>query len=291
MSLKFGKITQVDTLAGKEFEFPQHHFEFISYNQLASRIPYKDGNSKMIYPLLTGCVWSIGEATPFGESNTGESGNVVEFTMWDEVAKKFNKENVEKLAPPVIIAVSSYRVTKYIGLGIKGGHPTLNQLHCHSYGIRFTCEAIITRVEEDRGWNYPSCSQCSKASTQVSGTYTCEDHGKQDPTTYRFVKGFSRLALPLTKHMRKGEKFVWNEEREKSFEELKQRLVSAPVLTHPSGSGGFQIYSDASKKGLGCVLMQHGKVGDRVIEGPEMIEVTNSKVDVAKEKLKEARTR
>nr|GFC84795.1 hypothetical protein [Tanacetum cinerariifolium] len=35
---------------------------------------------------------------------------------------------------------------------------------------------------------------------------------------------------------------------------------SAPVLTLPSGSGGFQIYSDASKKGLGGVLMQHGKV-------------------------------
>nr|GEV94054.1 retrotransposable element Tf2 [Tanacetum cinerariifolium] len=50
----------------------------------------------------------------------------------------------------------------------------------------------------------------------------------------KFVEGFSRLALPLT-----------------SFEELKQRLVSAPVLTLPSGSGGFQIYSDASKKGLG----------------------------------------
>nr|GFD00112.1 putative reverse transcriptase domain-containing protein [Tanacetum cinerariifolium] len=76
----------------------------------------------------------------------------------------------------------------------------------------------------------------------------------------RFVEGFSRLALPLTKLMCKGEKFVWNEEREKSFEELKQRLVSAPVLTLPSGSKGFQIYSDASKKGLGCVLMQHGKV-------------------------------
>nr|GFB04114.1 hypothetical protein [Tanacetum cinerariifolium] len=75
-----------------------------------------------------------------------------------------------------------------------------------------------------------------------------------------FVEGFSRLDLPLTKLMRKGEKFVWNEEREKSFEELKQRLVSAHVLTLPSGSGGFQIYSDASKKGLGCVLMQHGKV-------------------------------
>ncbi|GJR43502.1 hypothetical protein Tco_1311605 [Tanacetum coccineum] len=51
----------------------------------------------------------------------------------------------------------------------------------------------------------------------------------------RFVEGFSRLALPLTKLMRKGEKFVCNKEREKSFEELKQRLVSAPILTLPSG--------------------------------------------------------
>nr|GFA13704.1 putative reverse transcriptase domain-containing protein [Tanacetum cinerariifolium] len=55
----------------------------------------------------------------------------------------------------------------------------------------------------------------------------------------RFIEGFSRLALPLTKLMRKGEKFVWNEEREKSFEELNQRLVSAPVLTLSFGSGGF----------------------------------------------------
>nr|GEZ05785.1 hypothetical protein [Tanacetum cinerariifolium] len=54
----------------------------------------------------------------------------------------------------------------------------------------------------------------------------------------RFMKGFSRLALPLTKLIRKGEKFVWDEEREKSFEELKKRLVFAPILTLPSGSGG-----------------------------------------------------
>nr|GFD17277.1 transposon Ty3-G Gag-Pol polyprotein [Tanacetum cinerariifolium] len=46
-----------------------------------------------------------------------------------------------------------------------------------------------------------------------------------------FVEGFSRLALPLTKLMSKAKNFVWNEEREKRFEELKQRLVSAPVLT------------------------------------------------------------
>ncbi|GJT63499.1 putative reverse transcriptase domain-containing protein [Tanacetum coccineum] len=76
----------------------------------------------------------------------------------------------------------------------------------------------------------------------------------------RFVEGFLLLALPLTKLMRKGQRFVWNEEREKSFKELKRRLVSSPVLTLPSGTGGYQIYSDASTKGLGCVLMQHGNV-------------------------------
>ncbi|KAD3639978.1 hypothetical protein E3N88_29201 [Mikania micrantha] len=76
----------------------------------------------------------------------------------------------------------------------------------------------------------------------------------------RFVEGFSIIALPLTQLLRKGVKFSWNDDREKSFEELKKRLVSAPILTLPSGSCGYQIYSDASKKGLGCVLMQHGKV-------------------------------
>nr|GFB12229.1 retrotransposon protein, putative, Ty3-gypsy subclass [Tanacetum cinerariifolium] len=80
-----------------------------------------------------------------------------------------------------------------------------------------------------------------------------------DPAKVEAIKSWVASTTP-TELMRKGEKFVWNEEREKSFEELKQRLVYAPILTLPSGSGGFQIYSDASKKGLGCVLMQHGKV-------------------------------
>nr|GFC99846.1 putative reverse transcriptase domain-containing protein [Tanacetum cinerariifolium] len=80
-----------------------------------------------------------------------------------------------------------------------------------------------------------------------------------DPAKVEAITKWPR-PTSVTELMRKGKKFVWNEEREKSFEELKQRLVSAPVLTLPSGSGGFQIYSDASKKGLGCILMQHGKV-------------------------------
>ncbi|OMO80899.1 reverse transcriptase [Corchorus capsularis] len=76
----------------------------------------------------------------------------------------------------------------------------------------------------------------------------------------RFVEGFSSIAMPMTKLTRKGAKFEWTKECEKSFKELKERLTSANVLNVPDGSGGFTIYSDASKKGLGCVLMQNGKV-------------------------------
>ncbi|KAA0061789.1 reverse transcriptase [Cucumis melo var. makuwa] len=76
----------------------------------------------------------------------------------------------------------------------------------------------------------------------------------------RFVEDFSRIANPLTQLTRKGTPFVWNPACESSFQELKQKLVFAPVLTVPDGSGAFVIYSDASKRGLGCVLMQQGKV-------------------------------
>jgi hypothetical protein len=71
----------------------------------------------------------------------------------------------------------------------------------------------------------------------------------------RFVEGFSCIATPLTRLTRKNAKFEWTNECERSFQELKERLVSAPVLTIPSSSSGFVIYSDASHKGLGCVLM------------------------------------
>ena len=50
----------------------------------------------------------------------------------------------------------------------------------------------------------------------------------------KFVKGFSKIATPLTKLTRKEEKFIWSEACQNSFDELKQRLTTAPVLTLPS---------------------------------------------------------
>ena len=76
----------------------------------------------------------------------------------------------------------------------------------------------------------------------------------------RFVKGFSSLAAPLTNLTKKDVKFIWDEVCEKSFQEFKSHLVFALILTLPFDGRGFVIYSDASRKGLGCVLTQHGKV-------------------------------
>ncbi|KAJ8771673.1 hypothetical protein K2173_026850 [Erythroxylum novogranatense] len=76
----------------------------------------------------------------------------------------------------------------------------------------------------------------------------------------RFVEGFSLISAPLKKLLRKNVTFRWTEECQRSFEELKYRLTTAPVLAIPSGTGGFEVYSDASHQGLGCVLMQYDRV-------------------------------
>ena len=76
----------------------------------------------------------------------------------------------------------------------------------------------------------------------------------------RFVKDFSVIVLPLTRLTKKEVKFEWDKNCEQSFQQLKYCLTHAPVLTLPDDSGNFEIYSDASLNGLGCVLMQHGGV-------------------------------
>ncbi|KAF3616638.1 hypothetical protein FXO38_34413 [Capsicum annuum] len=73
---------------------------------------------------------------------------------------------------------------------------------------------------------------------------------------HHFVEGFSFVASPMTRLTQKKVKFLWSESYEKSFQELKTRLTSAPVLTWPNGVDGFVVYCDASRVGLGCVLMQ-----------------------------------
>jgi hypothetical protein len=76
----------------------------------------------------------------------------------------------------------------------------------------------------------------------------------------KFVEGFSSIARPLTQLLKKERKFEWTEKCKQSFQELKKRLVSAPILTMHDITESFDVYCDASKLGLGSVLMQEGKV-------------------------------
>ncbi|KAJ9557277.1 hypothetical protein OSB04_011891 [Centaurea solstitialis] len=76
----------------------------------------------------------------------------------------------------------------------------------------------------------------------------------------RFIRDFSKNVVPLTSLTRKDVKFEWTEAQDKAFQTLKDCLTNAPILALPEGSEDFVVYSDASLLGLGCVLMQRGKV-------------------------------
>ena len=105
-----------------------------------------------------------------------------------------------------------------------------------------------SKIEAILNWEQPKTPTEVRSFLGLAGYYR------------RFVKDFSKIATPLTALTRKDEKFIWTSKCEESFQELKKRLVSAPILVLPDSGGNFVIYSDASHKGLGCVLMQHGKV-------------------------------
>ncbi|GKC20367.1 retrovirus-related pol polyprotein from transposon 17.6 [Tanacetum coccineum] len=71
---------------------------------------------------------------------------------------------------------------------------------------------------------------------------------------------FQVMPFGLTNAPAKSVKFDWGEKEEASFETLKQKLCSAPILALPEGSENFVVYCNASHKGLGAVLMQKERV-------------------------------
>ena len=74
----------------------------------------------------------------------------------------------------------------------------------------------------------------------------------------RFIEGFSKIAKPMTSLLGKNAKFIWTEQCQASFEELMKRLTTTPVLVLPDLNKSFSIYYDASRLGMGCVLMHLG---------------------------------
>ena len=76
----------------------------------------------------------------------------------------------------------------------------------------------------------------------------------------RFIPDFSRISKPITELLKNSVKFVWSPDCEKAFQTLKKLLTTAPVLAQPDIEKPFDVYCDASGTGLGCVLMQEGRV-------------------------------
>jgi hypothetical protein len=76
----------------------------------------------------------------------------------------------------------------------------------------------------------------------------------------RFIEGFSKIAKPMTSLLEKGKEFNWTSECQESFNQLRFKLMSPPILIMPDLRKGFDIYCDACRQGLGYVIMQEGHV-------------------------------
>ncbi|GKA83739.1 putative reverse transcriptase domain-containing protein [Tanacetum coccineum] len=104
------------------------------------------------------------------------------------------------------------------------------------------------KIESIKDWTSPKSPTEIRQFLGLAGYYR------------RFIEGFSKIAKPMTKLTQKKIQFVWGDKQEAAFQLLKQKLCSAPILALPEGSEDFIAYCDASKKGLGTVLMQREKV-------------------------------
>jgi hypothetical protein len=104
------------------------------------------------------------------------------------------------------------------------------------------------KVKEIMEWRVPTTVTKIRSFLGLAGYYR------------RFIEGFSKIAKPMTSLLEKGREFKWDEKCQESFDQLKERLMSPPVLIMPDLQKGFDIYCDACGQGLGCVLMQEGHV-------------------------------
>ncbi|GJW79335.1 putative reverse transcriptase domain-containing protein [Tanacetum coccineum] len=105
-----------------------------------------------------------------------------------------------------------------------------------------------SKVESVKNWKTPESSTEIRSFLGLAGYYR------------RFIENFSKIAKPLTLLTQKNKAYVWGDKQDEAFQILKEKLCNAPVLTLPDGPDDFVVYCDASKQGVGSVLMQRGKV-------------------------------
>jgi hypothetical protein len=76
----------------------------------------------------------------------------------------------------------------------------------------------------------------------------------------RFILNFSKISKHITELLKKGIKYVWSKVCNEAFNTLKKLITTSPVLVQPDIAKPFDIYCGACGTGLGCVLMQEGRV-------------------------------
>ena len=99
------------------------------------------------------------------------------------------------------------------------------------------------KIEAVVNWNPPKNVSEVRSFLGLAGYYR------------KFVERFSKIETPLTNLLKKDQKFEWSDTCQHSFEDLRERLTTTSVLALPSGKDGYEVYSDAFRQGLGCVLM------------------------------------
>ena len=107
---------------------------------------------------------------------------------------------------------------------------------------------IPDKIQTILDWETPKSAKDIRSFLGLAGYYR------------RFIENFSKIAKPMTDLLKKDKKFEWSEKAEESFQVLKTKLTTAPVLALPDTSKDFVIFCGASLQGLGCVLMQDGHV-------------------------------
>jgi hypothetical protein len=76
----------------------------------------------------------------------------------------------------------------------------------------------------------------------------------------QFVKGFLKIANPITKLQKKNKKFLWNKKCAEEIQRIKELLTTTLILKFPNMDKEFLVCTDASKEGLGGLLMQDSRV-------------------------------
>ncbi|GJU46602.1 reverse transcriptase domain-containing protein [Tanacetum coccineum] len=104
------------------------------------------------------------------------------------------------------------------------------------------------KIETVKDWESPTTPTEIRQFLGLAGYYR------------RFIEGFSKIAKPLTELTQKNKRYIWGEDQESAFQLLKHKLCKAPILALPEGNNDFVVYYDASRQGLGAVLMQREKV-------------------------------